>query len=96
MRLFTRKFSANEWHKTFVVFPKQSIVVTAQGDKRVVETKTYFLCFMQRRYVVVNGRFSLVEYRPVPKHTHADCKVNCYKPGCEAPINLANLKVHHK
>lgn len=92
MHLFTQKYTANEWHKTFIVLPKTVITLTLKGDRRVVETKTYFLCFMQRKFVVVNGRFSLVEYRPVPKHDHVHCKTNCYKPGCEAPINLTNFR----
>lgn len=98
MKLFKRKHTANEWRKVFAFLPKRIVTLETKGEVRIVTSHFFWLCFVDRRFSVVKGIFTGVEYRERIVHVHGRCVVNCGLPGCEAPIglNLERLQRHTK
>lgn len=97
MKLYSHKQVANEWHRMFAILPRVVHTLSTDGEKRVVQTKIYCLCFVERRYSVVKGVFAGVEYRAIQRHEHYDCRAHCGKPGCTAPLSsltIAKLRPH--
>lgn len=90
-----KSYEANHWHKVFILIPRQIFTVEtkADGTKHVSSCWRCF-CFVERRFSIVRGVFSGVEYRIIYKNIHKRCIQNCFKPGCEAPIplNLEGLR----
>lgn len=94
MRLFHRTHAANVWHKTFIFFPRRIVTLDVKADQRVAVSVWHFLCFVERKFSVIKGVYTGVEYRAIATREHQRCPVNCGLPGCEAPIgtDLAKLK----
>jgi len=98
MRLFSKRHKSNEWHKTFVIFPKRVFTVLNDGKTRWLDESYHCLCFMERRFSIVKGVFSGVEYRAIAgvKVDHTLCVTHCGTDGCPAPLgdlSIAAIKI---
>lgn len=89
MRTLRTNYEANVWHRMFAFTPKPVYQVeTDKGGSRNISVSYHFFCFVERKFNVVKGVFTGVEYRTYVKNPHRNCVHNCMQPGCEAPIRL--------